>query len=95
MQPDIRLVAKIYRAIQEFSDSTRVDERECDRIADLIAHSAHPVQVEALLEQYAERIARVHADEFVAFLEQQVERRARLANGESDDDYDVIRTSHH
>ena len=74
MTQDIRMIAKIYRAIQEFSGA-KVDEHKCERIAHLIGRSDFPVQIEALVEQHADRIQAMRAEEFVGFLHDKVKQR--------------------
>jgi len=73
MDQDIRLVAKIYRAIQDFSDTMRIDQTKCERIAQLIHRSDVSVQLEAAVEQYADRIPAMHPEEFVRLLRDKVE----------------------
>jgi len=68
METDIRLVAKIYRAIREFPNGSPIDESKCDEIARLIDSSDLPVQIEAMVEQHADRIRTMRAEDFVAFL---------------------------
>ncbi|HUL65814.1 MAG TPA: hypothetical protein VLW55_14455 [Burkholderiaceae bacterium] len=72
MDTDIRLVAKIYRAIREFSTSAAIDEAKCERIAQLIRASEFPAQIEALVEQHADCIQAMSADDFVASLRERV-----------------------
>jgi len=74
MTEDLRLIAKIYRAIREFSEG-KVDERKCERIAHLITHSDFPVEIEALVEQHADRIQAMRAEEFVGYLREMVKQR--------------------
>jgi hypothetical protein len=78
METDIRLVAKIFRAIREFSSGASIDERKCERIAQLIRASACPTKLEALVEQHADRIQAMSADDFVALLREQVVQRLRV-----------------
>lgn len=68
MDDDLRLVTRIYRAIRELADDAPIDDRKCARIASLIAQSRHSVRLEALLEQQADRIHDMAAEDFVALL---------------------------
>ena len=79
MDTDIRLLAKIYRAIREFSSSAAIDEAKCKRIARLIRASDIPAQIEALVEQHADCIQAMSADEFVAALRERVVRENQVA----------------
>ena len=82
MAEDPRLVAKIYRAIQEFPGA-KVDEQKCERIAHLITRSDYPLEIEALVEQHADRIHAMRAEEFVGFLREKVkQRREHPASGD-------------
>ena len=74
MAQDMRLIAKIYRAIQEFSNA-KVDAYKCERIAHLIGRSDFPLEIEALVEQHADRIHTMRAEEFVGFLYDKVKQR--------------------
>jgi hypothetical protein len=68
METDIRLVAKIYRAIGDTSPTTKIDESKCARIATLIAHGGDTDNIEGLIEQYADRIESMPASDFVHML---------------------------
>ena len=78
METDIRLVAKIYRAIREFTNGATIDERKCERIAQLIRASACPTKLEAMVEQHADRIQAMTAEDFVASLREKVARQVRV-----------------
>jgi hypothetical protein len=73
-QSDIRLVAKIYRAIQDFSSGSTIDQAKCESIARLIAADENRMQLEALIEQHTDRIQTMQADEFVRFLRDEAGR---------------------
>lgn len=75
MQPDLRLVAKIYRAIRELGDAP-IDEAKCERIALLIRQNPSAERLEALMEQEADLIQELPADLFVGRLCQEAERHA-------------------
>jgi len=85
MAPDMRLVAKIYRAISEFSDEVQIDEIKCARIASLISQSEFPARLEASIEQQADRIHTMRAEETVGFLKENAARQlaAEQAEGEA------------
>jgi hypothetical protein len=68
METDIRLCAKIARAIADFSDASSIDEQKCERIARLIGRSNARDRIEAMVEQYADRIGAMRPDEFVQML---------------------------
>jgi hypothetical protein len=89
MHADPRLMVKIYRAIQDFPNTTSIDEQHCTRIANLISGSDFPVQIEALLEQYADRIPTMRAGDFVALLQEKV--YDHIDNEDEDDEYDDAR----
>jgi hypothetical protein len=68
MDTDLRLVAKIARAIADFSDAYSIDEQKCERIARLIDGSEARDRIEAMVEQYADRIDAMKPEDFVGFL---------------------------
>jgi hypothetical protein len=83
MEPNIRLVAKIYRAIREFAGDAPIDEAKCERIASLIGQSDFATRIEALVEQQADRIQDMPAEDFVACLCSQAAREDARERAES------------
>lgn len=83
METDFRIVAQIYRAIGDASSTTRVDESKCERIASLIARDDNRERIEALIEQYADRIDSMAATDFVGMLRNQASRFASVPDPDS------------